>query len=100
MPKFEKGNKAASIENRKSVSIRKKVSSWLQENNDERLNALLQNLYEKATQDGDVPATKLLLEYGFGKPAQMTDSAQNNTIRVQFVEDEAPTETKPDDDED
>ena len=42
---------------------------------------LIKVLYDKAIQDKDVPACKLLLEYYLGKPTQKVE--QQNTIMAE-----------------
>ena len=44
----------------------------------DELSDVVKGLYDKAIQDKDVPASKLLLEYYLGKPTQKVE--QENTI--------------------
>ena len=79
--KFETGNQAA--KNRKPrFPIREYVRNFLNEKDtvsgNKRIEQLLRETYLAATQDRDMVAIKILLEYGFGKPAPMPIEADED----------------------
>ena len=55
---------------RKESSVRAAIAELLSEpeGDRDRLRALLESLYHRATKRGDTTAARLLLEYGFGRP--------------------------------
>ena len=80
--RFEAGNQAA--KGRKPrFSIREYVRGFLNEKDEEtnkkRIDELLRQTYLAARQDGDMGAIKILLEYGFGKPAPMPIEADEDS---------------------
>lgn len=50
-----------------------------------KLEALFARLWERAMAKGDVQAARLLLEYGYGKPAQTVDLKSTAPFKIQIV---------------
>ena len=74
---------------RKESSIRAAIAELLSEpeGDRDRLRALLESLYHRATRRGDTTAARLLLEYGFGRPDSLPDEIPlPQAIRFEIVE--------------
>ena len=75
---------------RKESSIRAAIAELLSEPEGERdrLRALLESLYHRATKRGDTTAARLLLEYGFGRPDSLPadEGFLPQAIRFEIVE--------------